>query len=235
MARLYFPGEDPLGKRLLDPQKNIPWEIIGVVGDVKHWGLDDKAQEYIYRPSTQLPQRSMFLVMRAASDSPSQPAVLRREVQAVDKDLPVSDVKPMTQRVSETNASRRLVAFLLAMFACVALFLASEGIYGVTAYSVTQRVQEIGIRMAFGARPVDILKLIVRQSMGLVLVGVALGLAASLALAHLISSLLFGITATDPVTLAAMSLLLIAVALVACFVPARNAMRVDPMVAMRYQ
>jgi putative ABC transport system permease protein len=235
IARLYFPNENPVGKRLLDPQKNIPWEIVGVVGDVKHRGLDDKAQECIYRPSTQLPQRSMFLVMRTAPEAPSMAAALRREIQTVDKDLPVSDIKSMTQRVSETNASRRLVSFLLVVFACVALFLATEGIYGVTSYSVTQRTQEIGIRMAFGARPVDILRLIVSQSMIMVLIGVALGLAGSIALAGLISSFLFGVTPTDPATLAVMPLLLVGVALLACFVPARNAMKVDPMVAMRHE
>jgi putative ABC transport system permease protein len=235
MARTYFPNEDPIGKRLLESEKKPPLEIIGIVGDVKHWGLDDKAQEYIYRALTQLPQRSTFLVVRSTSDTASMIGGLREQVRSVDKDLPISDVKPMQQRVADSSASRRLMTLLLCVFACIALLLAAAGIYGVMAYSVTQRFHEIGIRMALGARSVDILKLIVKQGMKMVLIGIALGLIASYLLKRVISSFLFGVSATDVLTFAGVSLLLIVVALVACCIPARNAMKVDPMEAVRYE
>jgi putative ABC transport system permease protein len=235
-ARKYWPGEDAIGKRLLDPENRIPpAQVVGVVGDIKHWGLDDKAEEYLYTSSTQTPGNSMFVVVRTASDPAGMTASVRNEVRTLDKQLPVYDVKPMSQRIIESTASRRLVMFLLGVFAAVALALASVGIYGVMAYSVTQRTHEIGIRMALGAGRGDIVRMVVRQGMLLALAGVALGLILSFAVTRFMASLLFGVGANDPATLVAVSLTLALIALLACLIPARRAMRVDPMVALRYE
>jgi putative ABC transport system permease protein len=236
MARKYWPGEDPIGKRLLDPgNRTPPAEVIGVVGDIKHFGLDDQAEEYIYTSSIQTPGNAMFLVVRTATDPVSMTATLRKEVQALDKDLPVFDVKPMNERIIESAGPRRLVMFLLGVFALVALILASVGIYGVMAYAVTQRTHEIGIRVALGARRGDILKLVIRQGMWLVLLGVTLGLLVSFAVTRFMAGLLFGVTANDPLTLAGVALLLAGIAFIACLIPARKATKVDPMVALRYE
>jgi putative ABC transport system permease protein len=236
MARKYWPGADPIGQRLLDPaNRTPPAEVIGVVGDIKHFGLDDQAEEYIYTSSIQTPGNSMFVVARTATDPVSMTAALRREVRGLDKELPVFDIKSMNQRIIESTASRRLVMFLLSIFAVVALILASVGIYGVMAYAVTQRTHEIGIRMALGARRGDILQLVIRQGMLLVLFGVTLGLLVSFAVTRFMAGLLFGVKANDPLTLAGVSLLLAAIAFIACLIPARKATKVDPMVALRYE
>jgi putative ABC transport system permease protein len=236
MARKYWPNEDPLGKRLLSPGNRMPpAEVIGVVGDIKHFGLDDQAEEYVYTSSIQTPGNSMFVVVRTATDPVSMAATLRKEVQSLDKELPVFDVKPMEQRIAESAGSRRLVMFLLGIFAIVALILASVGIYGVMAYAVTQRTHEIGIRMALGARRGDILRLVIRQGMLLVLLGVTLGLLVSFAVTRFMAGMLFGVTANDPATLMGVSLLLAAIAFIACLIPARKATKVDPMVALRYE
>src|SRR5579885_1635217 len=235
-ARKYWPGEDPIGKHVLDPENRFPpAEVVGVVGDIKHWGLDDKAQEYLYTSSTQTPDNSMFVVVRTASDPAGVSASVRNEVRPLDRALPVYDIKPMAQRIVESTSSRRLVMFLLGVFAAVALALASVGIYGVMAYTVTQRTHEIGVRMALGAGRGDILRMVVGQGMFLALAGVALGLLLSFAVTRFMSSLLFGVGANDPATLAAVSLTLALIALLACLIPARRAMRVDPMVALRYE
>jgi putative ABC transport system permease protein len=236
MARKYWPNEDPLGKRLLSPGNRMPpAEVIGVVGDIKHFGLDDHAEEYVYTSAIQTPGNSMFVVVRTATDPVSMTATLRKEVQSLDKELPVFDVKPMEQRITESAGSRRLVMFLLGIFAIVALLLASVGIYGVMAYAVTQRTHEIGIRMALGARRGDILRLVIRQGMLLVLLGVTLGLLVSFAVTRFMAGMLFGVTANDPATLTGVSLLLAVIAFIACLIPARKATKVDPMVALRYE
>jgi len=236
MARKYWPGEDPIGKRILDPENRFPpAEVVGVVGDIKHWGLDDKSQEYLYTSSTQTPENSMFVVVRTAVDPAGMTASVRKEVRSLDKELPVYDIKPMSQRIIESTAWRRLVMSLLGVFAVVALALASVGIYGVMAYTVTQRTHEIGIRMALGASRGDILRMVVRHGMLLVVAGVALGLLLSFAVTRFMASLLFGVGANDPATLFAVSLVLALIALLACLIPARRAMRVDPGVALRYE
>jgi putative ABC transport system permease protein len=236
MARKYWPNEDPIGKRLLDPQNRVPpVEIVGVVGDIKHWGLDDKSEEYLYTSSTQAPDNFMYLIVRTPVDPAAMTSTIRQEVQSLDKELPVFNIKSMSQRIIESTASRRLVMFLLGVFAVVALALASVGIYGVMAYSVTQRTHEIGIRMALGARRGDILKLVVKQGMLLVLLGVGLGLLVSFAVTRFMAGLLFGVGATDPMTLVGVALLLALIALLACLIPARRAIKVDPMVALRYE
>ena len=237
LARQYFAGEDPIGKRLVidmtDPL--VPTEIVGVVGDVKHEGLDSDIRALAYWPHPQLPYPFMNLVIRTGSDPSNLVAAVEREVQAIDKDQPITDVRTMEQLLSESVSRMRFSAFLLSIFAALALVLASVGIYGVMAYVVTQRTHEIGIRMALGARASDVLKMVVGQGMILALIGVGIGLVASLALTRVISSLLYGVSATDPLTFGSIALLLTVVALLACYIPARKAAKVDPMVALRYE
>ncbi len=234
-AHLYFPGEEAVGKILRNPDGMNPFQIVGVVGDIKHFGLDDEPEGYLYAPQLQMPNNSVALVVRATGDPTNLTAMIRREVQALDKDQPIFDVKPMAQRIGETTTPARLGSFLFGLFALVALTLAAVGIYGVMAYSVTQRTHEIGVRMALGAQPRDVLRLVVGQGMTLVAVGIALGLAASFVLMRWLASKLFQVNPADPTTFAGVALLLAFIAFVACYVPARRATKVDPLVALRYE
>jgi putative ABC transport system permease protein len=234
-ARRYWPNEDPLGKRLRI-ESDDPWmEIVGVVGNVKHLGLASQPKAELYVPYLKDPWPFMTVVVRSASDPRSLADTMRNEVWAVDKDLPVPDIKTMDELVSGSVARPRFNMTLLGIFAAVALVLAAVGIYGVMSYSVTQRTHEIGIRMALGATQSDVLKLVVGHGIGLALIGVGLGLAGAFALTRVLTSLLFEVGATDPVTFVTVSMLLAGVALVASWLPARRAARVDPMIALRYE
>ncbi len=235
-ARRFFPGEDPVGKRIRMGGDSSAWiTIVGIVGDVKHNGLDRDARPENYFPAQQSPARSMIVVVRSKGDASALAAPVRAEVLAVDKDQPVGSVKTMDQLLAESLGRRRFNMLLLGVFAGVALVLAAVGLYGVMNYSVTQRTHEIGIRMALGASRGDVLKLIVGQGMTLTLIGVALGLFAAWGLTRLMSSLLFGVSTTDIMTYAGVALVIIAVAFIASFIPARRALRVDPMTALRYE
>ena len=207
--------------------------VVGVVGDVKQYGLDQEQKTQFYRPQRQLAVRPMSLVVRAAGDPDALATALRQAVLSVDPDQPIYNVRTMGRLLSDTTAPRRLSLLLLGAFAATALLLAGVGIYGVLAYSVTQRTHEIGIRMALGARRGDVLLMVFRQGLRLVLVGAALGVAAAFGLTRLMRSLLYGVSPTDPPTLGLVCLVLVGVALVACLVPARRASGVDPMIALR--
>jgi len=228
-----FPNEEPLGKRLVSAIGKQAFEIIGVAGDLRHSSLANQPFPAMYFPTLQSGRTN--LVIRTQGDPLSIVAAVRKEVQAIDPDQPIAAVKPMTEWVESSVAAPRYRTTLLGLFAALAMVLAATGIYGVMSYSVAQRTHEIGIRMALGARRADVLKLVVRQGMVLTVVGVALGVVGAFALTRVMASLLFGVTAKDPVTFAVVAALLIAVAFVACFVPARRATKVDPLVALRYE
>jgi putative ABC transport system permease protein len=234
MARRYFPNENPIGKRLGFGLEKPDWrEIVGVVGDVRHFGLSQDSRPTMYFSSLQISRSVTNVLLRVQGDPANYVTVLRREVQALDKNLALSATLTMDEAVAATIATPRLLMLLFAGFAVVALLLAALGIYGVMAYAVSTRTHEVGIRIALGAESRDVLRLIVGQGMKLALIGVAIGLTASLALTRLMKSLLFGVSTTDPLTFAGVALLLTLIALLACWVPARRATTVDPMIALR--
>jgi putative ABC transport system permease protein len=238
MARRYFSGEDPIGKRinLGDPAKGSPWRtVVGVVRDIRHESLDKEPYPQMYAPEAQFPRRLMTMVARTSGDPLSLVPALRRDLTSLDKDLPLYNLRTMEQVLADSIARRRFQMLLIAAFAGLGLLLAAVGIYGVISYSVAQRRHEIGVRMALGARAPDILRLVVGQGLGLALAGVGAGLAAAFALTRVMSSLLYGVSAADPLTFAGVALALLGVALAACLVPARRATKVDPMIALRYE
>jgi putative ABC transport system permease protein len=239
MARTVWPGEDSLGKRIKLGRYNSdsPWmTVVGVVGNVRQFELETETRAQMYLPYT---QAGFFtprdLVVRTTVDPLSLAAAVRNEVWAVDKDQPVSNISTMEEILSESVAKQRFNMLLLAVFAAIALVLAGVGIYGLISYSVTQRTHEIGIRMALGATSRDVLAMVIGQGLKLVVAGIAIGLVAALALTRVMASMLFGVQATDPVTFAAISVVLAAVAMLASYIPARRATRVDPMIALRYE
>ena len=228
-----FPNEEPLGKRLVTAIGGQTFEIIGVVGDIRHQSLGGQPFPAMYFPTRDIGRFN--LAIRTQGDPLSIVGAIRKEVQALDPDQPIAAVKKMSDWVDSSTSAPRYRTTLLGMFAALAMILAATGIYGVMSYSVAQRTHEIGVRMALGARQFDVLKLVVRQGMLLTIVGVILGLIGAFALTRVMQSLLFGVTAKDPFTFAVVAALLIAVAFVACFIPARRATKVDPLVALRYE
>jgi predicted permease len=236
MARLIWLGAGPLGQRirLHRGAKNGPWTtVVGIVGDVREWGLDQPARPTAYYSAPQQGPLGAYLVVRTRQRPEALLASLQAELRAVDRDLPLFDVAPLEAVVDSSVSQRRFSMLLLLIFAGVAVVLASLGIYGVIAYTVTQRTRELGIRMALGASQADILALMVGQGLRMTLVGVGIGLALSLGLGRLLSTLLYGIQAHDPLTFVAVAALLVGVALVASWLPARRAARVDPAVTLR--
>jgi putative ABC transport system permease protein len=243
--RRFWPNGSAVGKRFIaqfNNAKDIKWgQIVGVVAHIRHYGVDQVKQfglgqegrEQAYFPYLQRPSNRMYLAIKTGVDPLSLTSAVRGEVLSLDRDVPVYEVKTMDQLVTTSLAQRQLNMILFAAFSAIALILAAVGIYGVMSYSVTQRTHEIGIRMALGAQQSSVLGLVVRQGMTLALAGVAIGLGFAVALTRLMSSLLFGVSATDPVTFAAIAVILTGVALVACLAPARRATKVDPMVALR--
>jgi putative ABC transport system permease protein len=244
-ARQYFPNEDPLGKRLRQAGANTPSrEIVGVVRHVEHSNLEglNAASAEVYTPFSQIPVetlpryvRRVNLLVRTNVEPLSLAPSVRAQISALDKDQPVFNVRTMEQALARSVAARRFAMILLSVFAVLALVLAAVGIYGVISYSVAQRTREVGIRMALGAQTTDVLKLVVRDGLKLVVIGVAVGLAGAFMLTRLMSTLLFGVTPTDSLTYATVALTLIVVALAACYIPARRATKVDPLVALRFE
>jgi putative ABC transport system permease protein len=232
-ANHFFPNQDPLGKHLAQSREMIPMEIVGVVGDTRFQGLSTPSFQEFYLPQAQSPFAAMTLVVRSQSDQQSLVEAVRRRTLELDADLPFSDVASMASVISASTAQPRLTAQLTTFFGALALLLTAIGIYGVLAYSVAQRRHEMGVRMALGAPATDILMLVVGQGMRLVLIGLVLGFVTSLASTRLIESLLFGTSVRDPFTLATVTLLLTMVALLACYLPARRASRVDPLIVLR--
>ena len=228
-----FPNEEALGKRLITGMRSEPYEIIGITGDIRHQSLAGNPVATMYFPTRQ--SGRLNLVIRTQGDPLSIAGAVRQEVKALDPDQPIASVRLMTDWLDSSVAAPRYRTTLLALFATLAMILAATGIYGVMSYSVAQRTHEIGVRMALGARQFDVLKLVVRQGMLLTVVGVVLGLGGAYALTRVMSTLLFGVTEKDPLTFGVVAALLIAVAFIACFVPARRATKVDPLVALRYE
>jgi putative ABC transport system permease protein len=236
LARRYWPGEKALGKRITkgDPQANPRWfTVVGVVGNVKHQGLDVEVKPEFYFPHAQYPQSSMIITVRSVSDPRRMTAAIRQAIRNVDKEQSVANVRTLDEVISDSVAPRRLSAVLLGLFSAVALTLASIGIYGVLSCLVTQRNHEIGVRMALGAQRKDILNLIVGRGLRLSLLGAAVGVAVSLVLTRFLEGMLFGVGQTDPPTFVGVCLILVGVSLLACFLPAHRAAKVDPMVALR--
>jgi len=245
LATKYFAGVDPIGRhfKIGGPERpigpNNRWmTVVGVVGDVKYSGLESAPEPSYYMPYRQNPWRGQSVVVRATTP-PGDPRALmsaiRRVVASLDKDVPIARVKTMDELMTASVAPPRFRTVLVTMFALVGLLLAAIGIYGVMAYAVAERTHELGVRIALGADRASVLRLVLGEAIALAAIGIAIGLAGAFAATRLIQSLLFGVTSTDALTFTGISALLAVTALVASYVPARRAMRVDPMIALRYE
>jgi putative ABC transport system permease protein len=238
LARRYFPNQDPIGRQMrfgFPPNGNVSREVVGVVGDVRDVALSQKPGPMMYVPFAQAPLYGGEVVVRSSLSLSSVAAAIRQAVHSIDKDLPVTDVVSFRDALGQSISRERFRTFLLGSFSAIALVLAAVGIFGVISYSASQRTHEIGIRMALGAQRRDVLHLILEQGAKLALLGLGIGVVLAFLLTRFIASLLYSVSATDPLTFGAVAIVLLGVAVTACYIPARRAMRVDPMVALRYQ
>jgi putative ABC transport system permease protein len=238
LARRFFPNQNPIGRQMrfgFPPNSNVSREIVGIVGNVRDVALSKKPGPIMYVPFAQAPLYGGEVVVRSSLSTSSIAAAIRQEVHFIDKDLPVTDVTPFPNAVGKSISQERFRTFLLGSFSGMALVLAAIGIFGVVSYSVSQRRQEIGIRVALGAEPHDVLRLILRQGAKLALVGLGIGVVLAFLLTRLMANQLYGVSATDPLTFGAVALVLLGISMTACYLPARRALRVDPVVALRCQ
>ena len=239
LARRYFPGEDPIGKRVTTDDPRSPgavWlTIIGVAGDVRHRGLAQEPEPEMYVAHQQYPDRGMKFVVRTRFGSGTIVSAVKDEIEALDPNLPIYNIRTMERLVSESVAQQRLSSVLFGIFAAIALGLASIGIYGVVSYSANRRTHEIAIRRALGARPGEILRMVIAERMTLAVAGIGVGLGLAMVLARSLSGLLFRVSHFDPITYAAVAMALLGVALAAIYVPARRATRVDPISGLKYE
>ena len=239
MAEHFWHGQDPIGKRLrmvADPDKPEPWfTVVGVVSDVKQRGLEEPRAFQFYYPLEQFPGFAMTLVIRTYADPAAITSALQKEIHSIDKDQAVFDIATMKDVISDSISLRTFLMILLGCFAMIALILATVGIYGVISYSVSQRTHEIGIRMALGAARKDVLKMVVNRGFFLTMLGIGIGTVLAIGLTGLMKTLLFDVSAKDPVTFLILAFLLSVIALAASYIPAKRAAGVDPMTALRYQ
>jgi putative ABC transport system permease protein len=233
LARTWWGDQDPIGKRI---KVDDPWRtIVGIAGDVRQSGLKDTPSGELYVPYLQFPVFNMHLVLHATRDPLSLVSAIRNEVRALDPNQPVDNVRTMDKLVARNIAQDRLHMLLMGSFGTLALLLAAVGIFGVMSHSVSQRTSEMGIRMALGARQSDLVRLVLREGLKLVVIGVVLGLTGAIVLTRFIASMLYGVSVTDPLTFATVSMVLFLVAALACYIPARRATKVDPMAVLRYE
>jgi predicted permease len=235
MAERFYPNTSPLGKHFGKSSDKLgEFEIIGVVKDAKYQNLRERPRPLVYYSMKQMPEAATNLILRVSADNQTLIPAVRRVLREVNMNLPVDDVVSLEDHIARSLVQQNLIARLASFFGLLALLLASIGLYGVLSYSVARRRNEIGIRMALGASTYDVLKVVLRSGMALTVIGLIIGVAGSLALTRLVSTLLFGVKPTDVTTFVVVSLTLLVVALVACYIPARRATRVDPLIALRY-
>jgi putative ABC transport system permease protein len=237
-VRLYYPDQDPIGQRIrMGRNSNVVREIVGVAATVKHYTLKDKTRPQMYEPLRQAPTMGMTFLLKTASDPTATVAAVRREIQSIDPDQPIASSGTLANMLRDSMMLPRVQTILLMMFAAIALLLASVGLYGVMSFAVSERTQEIGIRMALGAKPRSVIRLVLRQALVLTFVGLAIGFGGAIALGRLLSALLedllFQVSPSDLATLGAVGAVLTVVALLASLIPARRAMRIDPVEALR--
>ena len=238
LAKHYFPNEDPLGRHLLfgfPANGTVSREIVGIVGDIHDVSLGKEPGPMLYVPFAQAPLYGAEVVVKSMLSTSAVVGAIRAVTHGIDKNLPVTDIAQLPNALNASVAQPRFRTLLFGLFGAIALILAAVGIFGVISYSVSRRTRELGIRMALGAQPGSVLSMIMRETLALTLIGIAVGIPCAVATARLITHLLFKVTPYDPVTLALVPLVLIAVGALASYIPARRAMRVDPMVALRYE
>jgi len=237
LARKYWPGESPVGKRLrFENNPSEPWfTVVGLVGDAKQLGLNENAPPLLYLPFEQFALPFTTVAVRSSLPQAAVTSLLKSQLAAIDPDLPFGDVNTLQSEIESNVSQPRFRTMLIGVFAMLALILAAVGVYGLISYSVTQRTREIGIRVALGAAPRQVMGPVVREGVILAVIGIAIGLAGAFAAARALSAFLFGVGASDPLTLAAVALIMLLVAMVASYIPSRRALKVDPVIALRAQ